>query len=1667
MKKTVGLKMCSTVLALSLMLSSVVLGNSVQAAKTVPNDLYLDSDVDLDVYSNDCWETIYEDGTLNTEFTKTEIKTSGEGTKLLSLKQSILDGISGKLDRITFVLENEGTFDTKIIAGKNGNGHIIFYSKNWTSGMYKKLLNDNNEMSLLPDGSSDGWMYVGTELSPVFENKKVGVTIKYGSVIKVMISAGDDFDNVVATFTVDGFENIPELYLTEKSNLTNLRVITKQKVNYFADWNAFSKKHSAIISAADVTIADEYSVRNAISDFESFDEALKDNKYDTYLKLCTFLEKIESLKSGRKMDLSDMSLPVNWETIKGTMKNVNRDSEGSLILSGITQSSEGSLLLIAPKRSSLSKYGESIGKYSYEVRTSNDKMGLQNAFNLVYQFNDSNNFKYLCIWYYEPWGGWIAQNYSVKDGIEAITETSTGLNFDFSGWVKITANISEEGYINLDIEGSSKKQSLRYQTTDSTRMILSSIRSVGESIKYRNFAFYGVNSDDIRSENKIISNFKYTYNEVLNLSDNMIFINYETTVNEALEDYGKLHDYSKGILAPQKAKLDYIKDVINAKKIAGESPLPERESGDYSLIEDDFESGFKIWSNYNAPSSEPDIVYDEEKQSKVLKLSGTTTIGPNSFSYPKNAFVKKISFKYKTAQKVSSAWYPLNFIAGWVDSDNYNILKIYRINSGNTEGIWDVNLTPLKTSVAKGVSGLQSLPDNYSLSVDYDFRWLDVTMRFETTGTAYITISDGNNTDIITMKSLVNGRPALRGIGASSDSFVFSHTAYYDDLKIELAKGDYEQKTKITKPTVYYTGNTAVCGDDVVTLQGEELYDTVSKAYIVKIADDAASALGYVKQMDFSSMGTESQYIVAEQVSKVWNRAVSSSESIKLNIYQHSDMQLKFVIPKELGKGIFAVKLEGFDEYSDLDDSVILINIPKVSLALGTDGTSVKPGGILKVTGENIAPYHVNCDPDDFIDDKYQTKEYLNKNVRAALIKNGTERYIFSENDARYKLEVVAEQYIRLYIPNDFNCGEYELMVYNGYGDNSCWSMPLEKKVIVAASPYESWPDRVFNVKDYGATGDREQNATPFVINAITAVSENGGGVLYFPKGIYNIIHSIVIPEKVQVIGDGLDKSILLWTPDQWAINNCPTYLCGFSGNVSFKNLGIYASRLRNGFANFESTKNENVYIENCRFFSNPWTGSPTAGGWTGYSEEYSTAELRMMIEAESSSDALISIEKTVNFRLENTSVSKRFAKPISYQAEYLNFENCYITEGWAPGSADYAVYEKCEWEASTCGATGRSVIYYGCYFHDVVDNNKELWVADGSPTSTGGDVGLVIKKDISDRTGCTYYLQNSYGKQENDWKGWQIYISDGQGIGQVREITYNNAEKLVISSPFAVEPISQCRVIIRSPREDMFFVNNYYKNGLASGFFGGFANVIYNSNIWEYTSDIYQEARFGDMLMYLTYQNGYYFDSYQMHSYGSGHNDRSDFSYLQFLCDSGANHMQNFTIRNNTFEGYTFWLVSSVNDGIRGITFDKNIFNGLDYAIEKYPTPTVMGIMMYKNIEDGCISLNKTEDNKKDMYGSYRYYVYADGENSDSYVGLIGDVNGDGKISLKDSTLIKLHLSGLLEFTDEQLIRADVFKDGNITMRDSTAIRYFLCTGKFPSNSNSSDGDEYFDIVC
>src|SRR5271170_672511 len=89
-----------------------------------------------------------------------------------------------------------------------------------------------------------------------------------------------------------------------------------------------------------------------------------------------------------------------------------------------------------------------------------------------------------------------------------------------------------------------------------------------------------------------------------------------------------------------------------------------------------------------------------------------------------------------------------------------------------------------------------------------------------------------------------------------------------------------------------------------------------------------------------------------------------------------------------------------------------------------------------------------------------------------------------------------------------------------------CGWLPLQIGAAEIANPFTSpnfplpkFPDKTYNVKDFGATGGGEVNDTPAINAAIEKCNADGGGTVTFPAGKY-AAGSIHLKSNVRLLLD-------------------------------------------------------------------------------------------------------------------------------------------------------------------------------------------------------------------------------------------------------------------------------------------------------------------------------------------------------------------------------------------------------------------------------------------------------------------------------------------------------------------------------------------------------------------
>ncbi len=879
------------------------------------------------------------------------------------------------------------------------------------------------------------------------------------------------------------------------------------------------------------------------------------------------------------------------------------------------------------------------------------------------------------------------------------------------------------------------------------------------------------------------------------------------------------------------------------------------------------------------------------------------------------------------------------------------------------------------------------------------------------------------------------------------------------NIQASFAQGDWDDDVVQTEIRVAYTGNTYQSPGDVALIRGENIGNVVTSAKLIRIEDDAAAALGYIDRTayDYDGVHTDEFTIDPTVPNLNWEDAVA------LEFVHKSNNSLQFIIPEEdaqgnaMEHGIYAVLLSGTVNRV-LKTKIVYLNAPVIDYTLGSDGESAAPGTELEIVGENLAP-NQNANEDAAAAYK-RTKDRDISDVKVKLVSRETEGLM-------YNLEIVditSDYNIVVRIPSEIEVAadgtttDWELYVYNGYGDNTCYSIPSIVKVRRALSEIqqEKYP-RVINLQTYGATGSYEQNVTPILQNAISDLAESGGGTIYMPEGFYRLEYTVYVPENIRLIGDGKALSCILTTYFNFDYGDMPNDTLRISSNCEISGIGFYLKRASKIINAHNAV--ENVTLTDLKFYINlsGWSnngmgcGQPLVDSPGIYQENgQESAIVAGIYKNLKMQDILADIDSN-GISLINSYNSNCY---------YMNMQDViYGGGGWQRALFNNSVYKNCE-ISGTSALQADGVYMYNVKFGPSTSYNREIFVADLS-----GFQDYYLSYFEEDETG--YILFND-GKSiaEHAWWGesnYQIYAVDGNGEGQTRMIVGINTEKnaLVLERPFDVPINRNTNLTLRAPREDIYFVDcEFYEGSCPGGFYGGCADVVDDGSYYNYAYSKFYWSIFGDLNWYISNINAVWENTpYSLiASYGGGKSG----SY-SLKCDGtspGENQIgllfRNCDIINMTINSDAYAGAQS------DVIIDNNRFEKMEYIMNFSKSSQINGLTFYRNVGSEL----KTYANLTFSGVNSNGYTYA--HLLDEGIGsvkpdLLGDVNGDGLITLEDVLYVEYYLAGKISLNAEQLAAAEVDGDGVVTAMDALYIRYYISgmIQTFPAAEGKEDTDD------
>ena len=1131
------------------------------------------------------------------------------------------------------------------------------------------------------------------------------------------------------------------------------------------------------------------------------------------------------------------------------------------------------------------------------------------------------------------------------------------------------------------------------------------------------------------------------------------------TVTQALAEYETMDALDRLLLFGAYRKLE---------QLAKEADIV-RDEEDYSDFNHTFEDGVNPFVEVTEPTAyaENAIVSDPTDptgENKVLKLGGKDDIFTLKY-WPTYGVVESISFRMKSDQNLFTKSY---IFGSYEDARNYYATAVASPLEGMNSCFSSscVDGTNIGTQV-------NDIPIDIYTWLSYDIIVTDTAMN--------VFVTDEYGASVSWSSKYARG--GAFGFGYFSSENFTGAPMYIDDLVITFSdeKGDFDINEAAENIDIYFTGNTYLGPDETISVTGNKIWETVQDEVRITRVENADKAtlsdpnnpITVVEQADYSTDGKNmSQWVQTAP------HNFDEGASLQAELLQRSTQAMAVTIPKVLEDGIYALQFS--PKILTAQPVVVYVNRPDISFVTGDEGAVALQGGSMQIVGSNLVPTGKAEDVTVRLIDKSTGKNY---NLPVTGV---------NESDA-YSLTVA--------VPADLPFGDYEVYVHNGYGDNTCWSQPSE--ITIGTSPKDNWnldDAHWFDVTDYGAKGDGTTNDLPAILHALQAASVEGGTV-YFPAGSYRVGTTIPIPENVVLAGAGMDKTVISYSANRWQYGKTPNSLISIIGNVEIRDLTFYGTRCTNVVqlhddnpsADFtHDASRNNVYFTNVKMLFYPSAGFITEGGGYGRPITGATqAEVYALVNEEVRSSTILALNNGIsNLQLNNFhfEFDPRFISGGSALPAIMRIRGDQIQvrdsswNGYSLIATGYgAIIEDCDMDSAALNPAGNGFYMARNYLHDATGNNRELLTTDGVPRLRNIQIQFIGGRPelmeecfgVAEEDPTIYLLPEIGGSPVDTYKDFSIAVTSAQGQGQLRTIvesgtvtiTQNGKKQertyIRVDRPFVVEPNRKSTVSISEPRDTFFFVNNDFYEGGASGSYGMMVNAVWDGNTFGRHEGQYFFANTA-VIWYITLLNQRHYEpAYELgeslgspEGWNSQVHSRKNRAMLNMQNSDSPFSSLGFTIRDCDFDGYGYIITQGqLSESISGFVMEHCTFTDRPDAPIAFTTEyNTCGSLLFR---DNDFEETGGDFNTSEVPGSYAAVnaqgykiitIINSGYSADTV--LLGDVNLDGKVSLKDCTLIRFAVTQQLTLTEEQQLRADVNEDQKVQLKDASIIRYWILSG-------------------
>lgn len=526
----------------------------------------------------------------------------------------------------------------------------------------------------------------------------------------------------------------------------------------------------------------------------------------------------------------------------------------------------------------------------------------------------------------------------------------------------------------------------------------------------------------------------------------------------------------------------------------------------------------------------------------------------------------------------------------------------------------------------------------------------------------------------------------------------------------------------------------------------------------------------------------------------------TKSKSTILRVVKNEPQVLTCAFPEDKFT-VYAIAAKGKDGFS----KPLIVNAAKVQW-LSKEIAAC--GDTIRVFGRNLVNLDLYPEPKGF-EQSFGYGSYIKNAATRILIETLTGTF------QNCKVLKASAYDVHFVLPASLTDGEYKIYAHNGLGGKYGWSDAVEIKIQKPAS----WSAKIFNVKDFGASGeitDKKEdggwnNDAVAIQKALDAAGVNGGGIVYFPAGNYYVAKTLIIPKYTVLRGESRERS-WIWFPDardhgkESDFENAPKVQIGFRGlsDFTFENLNIHsvytniliaAPITKDNASDYSeidlSQRADNVTIRNCNIVHEPYyhynrrQGDPFLGNNSQFDESWGM-KAAIAVHGDNTN---ISNSRIRGGGMAIVLISCKYSRIANNELIIGRAANAIATREFGypglPCPQKIIIEDNTMWPATP-------VHHSALWCHAVT---KDIYVARNNIQLTWGSdaEGLLWHgwgpEKSYETASATENSITAKSTEKIDAPGWECIIVKGKGIGQKRVVKEINGNTLILDKPWDLIP--------------------------------------------------------------------------------------------------------------------------------------------------------------------------------------------------------------------------------------------------------------------------------------